>query len=62
MFKFVMFYHMDNLNSTKVAILGLNQIWDCALNWSTVEPVHECILDICPLRSFGATNSKHVFG
>jgi hypothetical protein len=39
----------------------LIHIWECALNWFTMEPVHEPKLDICHLRSFGATYPKHVF-
>jgi hypothetical protein len=28
-----MFYHVDIFDSTKLAIYGLIQIWECALNW-----------------------------
>jgi hypothetical protein len=27
----------------------LIQIWECALNWFTVTPVHEYMLDVCHL-------------
>ena len=61
MFKFAMFCHVDNFDSTKLVIFGLIQIWECALNWFTMEPVHEPKLDICHLCGLGATYPKHVF-
>ena len=30
-------------------IFGLLQIWECALNWCTLKPIHKHILDICLL-------------
>ena len=60
MFKFAMYCQMDKYDSTKLAIFGLIQIWECALDWFTVELVHERLLDICHLRSLGATYPKHV--
>ena len=52
---------MDNFNSVELAIFGLIQIWECALSWFTVEPVHKCQPDICHLHGLGATYPKHVF-
>ena len=40
MFKSAMFYHMDDFDSIELDIFGLIQIWECALNWFTMEPVH----------------------
>ena len=47
-FKFTMLCDVDNYDSTKLVVFGLLQIWECALNWFTVEPLHECFFDICP--------------
>ena len=56
-----MFCHMNNIDSTKLTILGLIQIWECALIWFIVKQVHEPKLDIYHLRDLGATYSTHVF-
>jgi len=46
MFKYAMFYHVDNLDSTYLIIFGIIQICECALNWFVVERVHlrECTI------------------
>ena len=54
--------HMGIFDSTELAIFGLIQIWEYALNWFIVESVHEPKLDICYLCGLGATYPKHVFG
>ena len=46
MFKFAMFGHVDNFDSTELGFIGSIQIWECAFNWFTMEPVHESRLDI----------------
>ena len=57
-----MFCHVDNFDSAKLVIFGLIQIWECALNWFTMELVHKPKLDICHLCGLGALYPKHVFG
>ena len=61
MFKFAMFYHVNHFDSTKLAILGLIQIWECALGWFVMEPIHEPKLDICQLRNLRATYLNMIF-
>ena len=39
----------------------LIQIQECALNWYTMEPVHEPKFDICHLRGLGAEPPKDVY-
>ena len=60
MFGFVVSWHMDNFDSTRLAIFEWIQIWECALNWFITEPIRKCFLDICHLRVLGATYPKHV--
>ena len=60
MFKFVMFFRVDNFGSTKFVIFGLIQIWDCALNWFAMKLVHKPKLDICHLCGLGVAFPKHV--
>ena len=52
---------VDNFDLTELVIFGLIQIWDCALNGFILEPLHECLVDICDLRGLKATYPKHVF-
>ena len=61
MFKSIMSCHLNNFDSQELAIFGLIQIWECALNWFIMEPVHEPKLDICHVHDLGATYPKHVF-
>ena len=61
MFKYIMSYHVDKFDSTKLVILGLVQIWECALNWFIVELVYKRLVDIFHLCSLEATYLKHVF-
>ena len=56
-----MFFRVENFGSTKFVIFGLNQIWECALNWFAMEPVHEPKLDICHFCGLGVAYPKHVF-
>ena len=58
---FAMLCHVDIFYSKKLAIFGLIEIWECALNWFTMELVHELKLDIFHLCGLGATYPKHVF-
>ena len=60
-FMSAMLCHMDHFDLTKLVVFGLIQIWECALNWVTVEPVHEHLLDICQLHSLGTTFPEHDF-
>ena len=60
MIKSAIFCHVNNFDSTKLSIFGLIQIWECALNRCTIEPVHKPILDTCHLYILGATYPKHV--
>ena len=60
MFKYAMVCHMDNFDSTKLAIFLLIQIWEGALNWFIVDPIHEQKLDMCHQYDLGATYPKHV--
>ena len=41
MFKFALFCHVDNFHSTMFTNFGSNQIWECALNMFTMEPIHK---------------------
>ena len=49
--------HVNNFDSTKLVNFGIIQIWECALNWFTVEPVRERLLDICHLYGLGGNIS-----
>ena len=61
MFKFAMLCHVNLfIYSTYIAILGLIQMCECALNWFTMELVYKPKLDICHLCCLGATYLKHV--
>ena len=60
MFKSAMFCYSNNF-SFNLLIFGLNQIWECALNWFTMELVHKQNLDICHLHDWGATYPIHFF-
>jgi hypothetical protein len=51
----------DSFDSTYLAKFGLIQIWECALNWFTMELIHKLKLDIYHLHSLGATYPKNVF-
>jgi hypothetical protein len=61
MFKFAMYFHVDNFDSAKFFIFGLILIGECALNWFIMEPVHEPKFDICHLPGFQAAYPKHGF-
>jgi len=51
MFKYVVFCLVVNFDSTKSVIFLSIQIWECALNYFTMEPVHELKLGICHLHN-----------
>ena len=38
--------NVDKFDPTKLAIFGLDKIWECALNWFIMELLHECLLEI----------------
>ena len=47
--------------SITLDVFRLIQIWECALNWFIVEPIHKCLLNTSHLHGSGATYPKHVF-
>ena len=59
--KVAMFYHVDDFESIQLAIFESIQIWECALNRVTMEPIQNPKLNICHLHGLGATYPKHVF-
>ena len=61
MFRSAVSSHMNHFDWTKLAIFGLIQIWECALNWIIVELVHKHLLDNCHLHDLGATYPWQVF-
>lgn len=52
---------VDDFDLTKFFILRLIQIWECALNWLILEPIYECLVDICDLRSQRAVYPKQIY-
>ena len=40
MFMSLMFHHLDNVDSTKLAMFGLIQIWEYTLNQFTMKPIY----------------------
>ena len=61
MFKYGIFYRVDNFDSTELTIFGSTIIWDCDLKWFTMEQVHKPKLYIFHLCNLGATYPKRVF-
>ena len=61
MVKFGISCHVDNFDSTKLAIFGLIKHGSVISTGFTTEPFQKHPLDICHLRDLGATYPKHFF-
>ena len=53
--------HVDYFDSIELVLFGIIQIWECALNWFTMELVHDHLLDICHLCGLGGNISSTYF-